>query len=104
MRNEVLCLRRVHCWLCAEYAYLLRIFNFRKYSQNLYSFFDRKVQRLYIDNYYNSLSMTKALISSEIYVCGTLRDRRRGPDKLTTQKKALLKGTKLFFPNLRSKF
>ncbi|KAF7685851.1 PiggyBac transposable element-derived protein 4 [Cucumispora dikerogammari] len=41
--------------------------------------------------------MTKALISSEIYVFGTLRNKRRSPDKLTTLNKAPEKGTQIVF-------
>ncbi|KAF7692956.1 PiggyBac transposable element-derived protein 4 [Cucumispora dikerogammari] len=92
-------------YVCAEFTagYVLNMRICEEFStlentvKNLTRFLTGKYRRLYMDNYYNSFSMTKALISSEIYVCGTLRDRRGGPDKLTKLKKALLKGTQTVF-------
>lgn len=44
---------------------------------------------LYADNYYNSVSLTKAMTQRSTYICGTLRvDRRENPKDLIKQKLA----------------
>ncbi|KAF7701564.1 PiggyBac transposable element-derived protein 4 [Cucumispora dikerogammari] len=92
-------------YVCAEFTtgYLLNMRICGEFPalentvKNLTRLLTEKYRRLYMDNYYNSFSMTKALISSEIYVCETLRDRRGGSNKLTTLKKALVKDTQAVF-------
>ena len=44
-------------------------------------------RKLYMDNFYNSLGLATKLLESSIYVCRTLRDRRKRPEKLNIIKK-----------------
>ena len=57
-------------------------------------------RKLYMDNFYNSLGLPTKLLESSIYVCGTLQDRRKGPEKLNIIKKTVkLSKSKHFLNN-----
>ena len=61
--------------------------------------------KLYIDNYYNSPSLTQWLLVFKTHVCGTLRSNRKGVPKMvqkTTANKKLKKGQFVFYSNEKS--
>lgn len=42
---------------------------------------------LHMDNFYNSVSLTNTLTSKKTYICGTLRNNRKGNPKAVTEQK-----------------
>ena len=58
--------------------------------------------KLWMDNYYNSPSLTQWLLDFKTHVCGTLRSNRKGVPKMvqkTTANKKLKKGQFVFYSN-----
>ena len=58
--------------------------------------------KLWMDNYYNSPSLSQRLLDFKTHVCGTLRSNRKGVPKMvqkTTANKKLKKGQFLFYSN-----
>ncbi len=58
-----------------------------------------------MDKSYNSFDLTTKLESSKIYVCGILRNNRKGPENMSSIKKTIAKGEiKSFEKKMESKF
>ncbi|KAF7687854.1 PiggyBac transposable element-derived protein 4 [Cucumispora dikerogammari] len=77
------------------------VINFRLYTGKYFSLKETicglltnhigKNHTLYMDNYYNSVSLAQSLISDKIYCCGTMRMRRGEPEQYTKDKKLMKK-------------
>jgi hypothetical protein len=50
-----------------------------------------------MDNFYNSFNLSLRMLEEKIYICGTLRDRRHGPEKLNVIEKSVQDGNRNFF-------
>ena len=57
-------------------------------------------RELYVDNFYTSLSLTETLVANQVFLCGTLRQRRKGNRKEVCNKK-LKKGDVIGVENKR---